>query len=73
MYSELTLPNNQETDKTHLLRQNRFLCGRNAFRNDVEQRAGAGYYFGKLVHEKYNLSAGTTIYRMDCSNTTTNL
>lgn len=51
----------------------RFLCGRNAFRNDVEQRAGAGDDFGKLVHEKYNLSASTTIYRMDCSNTTTNL
>lgn len=51
----------------------KFLQGRNVFRNNVEQKDRAGYYFRKLVRKKYNLSPSTTIYRMDCSNITTNL
>lgn len=50
----------------------KFLQGRNVFRNNVEQKDRAGYYFTKLVHEKYNLSPSTTIYRVDCSHITTN-
>lgn len=51
----------------------KFLQGRNFFRNNLEQKDKAGYYFRKLGQEKYNLSPGTAIYRMDCSNITTNL